>query len=447
MNKELKLALKILLLVVLSVASLFGTVTALSENDVIMPEGTPLEYLDLSRFYEKKVFTPPPITYVTPTDLSSSSDAQEAVKAVPVHPPVPVTLDGGVGEQLNAIAAKYNCVSAQIAVIDDGYVSSVFSCGLADRERHREINDDTKIRVASLSKVLVGMAAMKAQEEGVFDLDDPLTDIVGFRVRNPHYTRCVLTMRSFLTHTATVNMYSEISGMSLETFLRTPEIYTFTEPNTAEAWCYSNPGIRAAGGMLEVILNRTLPEYTEEKLLDPIGADASFFASRLDDQSNIAALYGGDLYATLSVDELLWKQYSTKPGSNSSIFAGGLVTSAKDYAKLMCVLLRDGEYDGMQLLSPQSVAEMEQPNFVLDGFEQCVILRHRGGMYNGRELYYHTGDAYGVLAFASYDKASGEGVVVTTVGATSNRDAYDVPEVCGEFADYIYSQVLDGKRA
>ena len=447
MNKEIKLALKILLLAVLTVASLFGTVTALSENDVIMPEGTPLAYLDLSRFYAKKVFTPPPITFVTPTDLSSSTDVQNAVAAAPVHPPVPVSLEGDVGEQLKAISNKYGCVCAQIAVIDDGYVSSVFSCGLADRERYRPVDDNTKIRVASLSKVLVGMAAMKAQEEGVFDLDDPLTDIVGFRVRNPHYTRCVLTMRSFLTHTATVNMYSEISGMSLDAFLRTPEIYIFAEPNTAEAWCYSNPGIRAAGGMLEVILNRTLPDYTEEKLLDPLGADASFFASRLDDKSNIAALYGGDLYATQTVDALLWKPYYTTPGANSYIFAGGLVTSAQDYAKLMCVLLRNGEYDGMQLLSQQSVAEMEQPNFVVNGFDQCVILRHRGGMYNGRELYYHTGDAYGVLAFASYDRASGEGVVIVTVGATSGRDGYDVPEVCGEFAEYIYSQVLDGKRA
>lgn len=447
MKKKKNLTLKILLLMLLTVASVFGTVTALSENDVIMPEGTPLEFLDLSRFYAKKVFTPPPITYVTPTDLSSSSDIQGEAEAAPVHPPVPVSFSGDVQARLTEISEKYGCVSTQIAVIDDGYVTSVFSCGQADREHHRAMNDDTKVRVASLSKVLVGMAAMKAQEEGIFDLDDPLTDIVGFRVRNPHYTRCVLTMRSFLTHTATINMYSEISGMSLDAFLHTPEIYIFAEPNTAEAWCYSNPGIRAAGGLLEVILNRTLPEYTEEKFFDPLGADASFFASRLDDQSNIAALYGGDLYATQTVDALLWKPYYTTPGSNSYIFAGGLMTSAQDYARLMCVLLRNGEYDGMQLLSPQSVAEMEQPNFVLDGFDQCVILRHRCGMYNGRELYYHTGDAYGVLAFASYDKASGEGVVIVTVGAASNRDSYDVPEVCGEYAEYLYSEVLDGKRA
>ena len=443
MKKKKRLMPGVLLLMLMAVVSVFGTVTALSENDVIHPEGTPLYYLDLSRFYAKKTFELPPVTLTTPSDVF----VPEAEEPQVVHPPETAPFSEEQQQRLSDIVKKYTCVSAQVALIDDGYVTRVFSCGDANTRTHVPVNDDTKIRVASLSKVMVGMTAMAMQEDGLFDLDDPLTDTVGFRVQNPDYSKYVLTMRSFLTHTSTVNMTAQITGVPLDTFLRRRESYFKAEPNTARAWCYSNPGIRAAGGMLEVIAGRTLPDYEDERFFEPLGIDASFFASMLDDKENIATLYSGDRKESQSVKTLLGREYSTDLGSNAYIYAGGLMISAQDYARLMCVLLRDGEYDGTQILSRLSVAEMEQTNFELDEFDQCVVLRHREGMYDGRELFYHTGDAYGVFAFASYDKAAGEGVVVTTVGAGCGRDKFDVPTVCGDIADYLYCEVLDGKSA
>ncbi len=436
---------KLLIMMLMAVVSLFGTVTALSENDIIATDNTPLYYFDLSHIYSKNTaidtFTPTDVT--TPTDVSPTDAGSEVVVQ---HPPEIVSLSEEAQQRLTELSNKFGCVATQIAVIDDGYVTSLFSSGYANLRRKTAINNDTKIRVASLSKVLVGMSAMAAQEDGFFDLDDPLTDVLGYKVYNPNYSKHVLTMRSFLTHTASVNMTATISNVKLEYFLRSRDTYFSTEPNKASAWCYSNPGIRAAGGMVEQITGRTLPEFDNERFFTPLGADASFFASLLKDRENIATLYGGDHIETQSVNTLLSRNYSTVPGENGFIFAGGLMISAQDFAKLMCILLRDGEYDGHRILNPATVAEMEQVNYELKDFDQCIILRHRDEIY-GRELYFHTGDAYGVLAFAAYDQASGEGVVVVTVGAGCGRDKYDIPTVCGEMADYIFNEVLDGKRA
>ena len=48
---------------------------------------------------------------------------------------------------------------------------------------------DTAVRIASISKVVEGMAAMKLAQDGLLDLDAPLSSYWGERVQNPYSLR------------------------------------------------------------------------------------------------------------------------------------------------------------------------------------------------------------------------------------------------------------------
>jgi len=386
------------------------------------------------------------------SDAVSTSDAEPEV--IVQHPPAITSLNGTAAQEaLDAIAEKYDCSNVSIALIDNGYVSQTYTYGYADVRKKTPINDDTKIRLASLSKVTVAMGAMFAQEDGVFDIDDSLTDILGYRVMNYSYSKTTLTLRNMLTHTATFDDDSSISGRTLQNFLQDRKSYfTSAKPGTPEGWYYSNPGVRAAGGVVEMSVGKTLSVYLDEKLFDPLHADAAFFASRLDDRKNISNLYYYGDSVSHSVKEQLDKVYSDKPGGNMSAYAGGLTVSPKDYAKVICVLLRDGEYDGVQIMKPETIEEMQEVNYKLAetglaNFDQCVMLRHNKSVYNGRELYWHTGAAYGMLAFASYDEKNNQGIVIATNGSNrSTRNEFGVHDVCDEYADYIYTELLKKPR-
>lgn len=93
------------------------------------------------------------------------------------------------------------------------------------------------------------------------------------------------------------------------------------------------------------------------------------------------------------------------PGSSGSSFAGGLTISAKDQAKLLSLLANDGTYQGLRLLSRESVALMETrfDQILSDGTYQALPLRSQGNIYGRSHLYYYTGSAYGVYNFMSYD--------------------------------------------
>ena len=56
-------------------------------------------------------------------------------------------------------------------------------------------------------------------------------------------------------------------------------------------------------------------------------------------------------------------------------------------------------------------------------------------------LFCHTGSAYGVYNCASYDPATGNGVVVLTVGAAGDKDDRGIYKVCAEINEFIYGVV------
>lgn len=106
---------------------------------------------------------------------------------------------------------------------------------------------------------------------------------------------------------------------------------------------------------------------------------------------------------------------------------------------LTALLAEDGMYQGQQLLSPETVAFLEQPfGQTPDGFYQCRPLRYRENMYGRDRIYYHTGSSYGFYGLLSYDPDTGDGVVVFTTGASGAKDSCGVYSVCSQVARAVY---------
>jgi len=439
--KKVNEVLKVLLLAVLSAATGLATFVLLAENNVI-----PNVSLDLTEIFSlMQTEDQPAMLPVVPS--SSDSTAGVEISEVNAEPDI-IPLSQEYQSGLKAIFDKYDCTSMQVAVINDGHITNTYCTGYANLANKVKVTDDTKIRVASLSKVLIGMCAMRAHQDGVLDIDGSLSEQLGYDAGNPRKPSYDMTLRDILTHTATFNETASITGRSLPNFLQDRESYfSASKPGTASCWRYSNPGIRAAGGIIEVLTGSTMHDYNKKYFFDSLDIDASFYARLIEDTNSIATLYFGDKYISLSLQDQLNRQNFDVPAGNCTVFAGGLTISAKDYAKLVCILLRDGEYNGTQYLSAESVADMEKVRFELSKFDQCTILRHRKELY-GRELYYHTGVAYGVLSFAAYDPTTNEGIVVTTVGSNvESRDSVGVPTICAELAQYLFGEVLGGQKA
>ena len=72
--------------------------------------------------------------------------------------------------------------------------------GFYDIMHRKKACDDTIYMIGSISKSVTATALMQLYEQGLFDLDDDVSDYLPFTLRNPKYPDVPITFRMLLAH-------------------------------------------------------------------------------------------------------------------------------------------------------------------------------------------------------------------------------------------------------
>lgn len=109
-----------------------------------------------------------------------------------------------ITKELNRIQENSNLVGFAVAIVNKD--SIVYSKGFGYSNKEQQIPYATKTvqPIASISKTLLGMALMKAQEIGILDLDDKINDHLPFTIQNPFYPKEPITIRQLASHTSSI---------------------------------------------------------------------------------------------------------------------------------------------------------------------------------------------------------------------------------------------------
>jgi CubicO group peptidase (beta-lactamase class C family) len=126
-------------------------------------------------------------------------------------------------------------------------------------------------------------------------------------------------------------------------------------------WSYSPlAGFDTLGRVVEVASGSTFDQYLKENLFGPLGMKTTAFHPGDDNWPRVASAYhraAGTLEKTKGPNRLQSKTYFSG--------AGGLVSTAEDYAQFGMMLAGGGLWDGKRLLSPKTV-ELMSSAFVPD---------------------------------------------------------------------------------
>lgn len=374
-------------------------------------------------------------------DSGSASSQPQEPPAPPV--PQPQLTQTDVDEALADVMEDFSAVAVSVAAIENGQLSQSGAWGWAIRDE-REMTADTKLRVASLSKVAVGMCAMAMAQEGILDLDAPLSAYWGESVQNP-YTQAQPTARTLMSHSSSVKSLEISRGLShLTSLLSRGSSWRSVEPGDVGGWYYSNFGVCVLGTTLELASGQVLDDYFQSHFCQPMGLTASFFGGNLEEES-LATLYNPSSVGRTAAAQA-GESIPDQIGDGASWYPGGLTISAVDLAKLVAVLANGGEYEGVSYLEPETVAEMETPQFQVDPgetsvFDQCLILRRQENILGRDQIYYHTGSAYGVFSLLTFDPDTGDGVVVLTTGTPRQADEHGLYALCSQLSADLYARM------
>lgn len=380
-------------------------------------------------------------------DYGKPFEKDVVVKHIPKKPSgTPFSMaDTAEGENLGNILNENGTVGASVAIIKDGKVAYHYEYGYANKEdldHPVPIQENTKYRVASVSKVFTAMLAMAEVDDGMLDLDANLSDLFGFGFYNPKYPHTPLTMRMLLTHTAGLSNKEGLYHEDLSSVAHGQEYYLALPGNK---YCYSNLGLGIAGAAVEKASGKTISQYARERFFEPMGIDASYDGSLLSDPSLVADCYNNGKHKRSN--KVLTKPVGnkkTQPGEIYYLGQGNLLISAIDLAKVSTILLNDGMYDSRQYLRSDTVKNMlsVHPIDTKADYNQCIGIRKSADLVHQRDIYYHNGNYYGILSLMAIDPSDKSGVIIITSGAHPTRENNTVFKVCNDVMRYCYNDII-----
>ena len=253
-----------------------------------------------------------------------------------------------------------NIAGAVVSVVKDGNVLFQKGYGYADIEGKRSVlPDQTLFRPGSISKLFTATAVMQLVEQGKLDLDRDVADYLDFAI--PKTYPEPITLRQLLTHTGGFeetlkNLFvaHESDMKSLRTYLVNQMPARIFPPGKVPS--YSNYGFTLAGYIVARVSGEKFEQYIANHILQPLRMTSSTFDQPLPPQ---LAPQISKAYLSASNKPRDFEFVQVAP-------AGALSTTAADMTRFMLAFLQNGTVDGVAILKPETVREMETRQFELN---------------------------------------------------------------------------------
>ncbi|WP_162290923.1 serine hydrolase domain-containing protein [Erythrobacter colymbi] len=245
--------------------------------------------------------------------------------------------------------------------------------GLASKETGRKLEANDPVRIASISKLIMALTALRLADEGKVDLDRDVSDYLGWKVRSPYFPDVPVTLGQLMSHRAALSGTADYIiplGESLEAKFADPASWRegvrpggrndpLRRPDPLE-FLYSNLGAPLVATVLEAASGERYDRLVERLVFAPlgvkaclnwIGCDADMAARAVTlyrDTGEVAKDGPADLPPACTIPVAEGQACDLDayvPGTNASIFSpqGGVRIGMMDLAKIgQAILFKDG---------------------------------------------------------------------------------------------------------
>jgi CubicO group peptidase (beta-lactamase class C family) len=271
-----------------------------------------------------------------------------------------------------------------------GHLVHTGMCGQMDLERGKPMREDAIFRIYSMSKPITAVALMMLVEEGLIGLDDAVSAHIPAWKNLGVYASGMPSLLadappSFMTLPVSrpmkvVDLATHTSGLTYGFMMRTAVDAAYRKAKVTDrqtpgglsgmidqlaqipldfspgtAWNYS-VSIDVLGYLVEKLSGIGFGEFLRTRLFEPLGMNDTAFYVPSDKTERFTSCYqpetGGR--GLKLQDDGRESTYAKPPLLESG--GGGLVSTAHDYLRFCRMMLNGGTLDGVQILSPKTVA-------------------------------------------------------------------------------------------
>jgi D-alanyl-D-alanine carboxypeptidase len=284
-------------------------------------------------------------------------------------------------------------VPGAILLVDGPTIRYMESRGLSNRRSGAPMRTDHTLRIGSITKTYVAALTLMAADDGLIELDAPMSDYLDAQVMAYLPRGLDPTVRQLLNHTSGVPDYYGVRFYFWDWLdrgpLTTERVLNAIRGKAAtgapgERVLYSNTNYHLIALMLESVHGEPLETLLRERIFSPLGLEQTYYSQMFAPGDDVHG-YGGLILPW--VDTYAWSE-NTGPD-------GGMFASADEVAIWIRALFSpEGNYyaQGARMISGANV-ERER---VRQGMGAEVLVSRSGARVIG-----HTGglDGYAIAAF------------------------------------------------
>jgi len=283
--------------------------------------------------------------------------------------------------EITSVLKKYidnNELAGIITVVANAdHVISLNCVGVQNTETKKAMNPQTLFWMASQTKPVTGTAIMMLVEEGLLDLDEPITTylpemkklyVIEKSDENSRTEKRIskpITLRHLLSHTSGMEWVAGVQqqmghidvlpfGISRYATVLTPLRF-----EAGADYLYSNQGINIAATILEKVSGKSYEQFLQERIFDPLGMSNTTFWPTEERLKNYAPPHKKDSDGKRIPSVVKQLQYPlTDRSKRYAEAAGGLFSTPLDLLKFYQMILNRGMHNGKRILSEKSILEM-----------------------------------------------------------------------------------------
>ncbi len=248
-----------------------------------------------------------------------------------------------------------------VGIIHEGKIFRIKGYGYQDAEQKIPITDNTVFQVASISKSFTAWAVMDLVEQGVLELDQPVTRYIpDWHFPPSNFDENEVTIRRMLSHSSGIANVGGYAGVEkLEDLQTLEESLASANDARGEAvrivyrpgsqYVYSGGAYTLLQYVIEQTTGQSFETYMQEKVLDPLKMENSRFVRDESVQKNMAVVYDN------SGNPVPARYFAAQA-------AAGLYTTVDDLSRWALAIL--SAYDDKitnPVLNPETLKSMFEP--------------------------------------------------------------------------------------
>lgn len=325
------------------------------------------------------------------------------------------SLDSYIEEGLK----DWNLPGLALVIVKDGKVVVKKGYGVKNIESREAVDSNTLFMIASNTKLFTGIALAQLEYNGKLSIDDKIIKYFPDFKLYDSLTTLQTSIRDLLSHRIGTQTFqgdftfwnSSLTSREIRNKMR------LLKPKGIfrQDYGYCNSCYMTAGDVIPILTGKPWEVYVYDSLIVPAKMlNTHALSMGIEQRENVATPYTNSFSPTLKkVPYDHWDNLAA---------AASIVSNVDDLSRWLTLQLDSGRLNGKQVIAWPVLQKSRDVNIILSSRKSAFLPMHFRGYglglmaadYNGRQLFWHTGGASGMVSGVCFVPEENLGIAILT---------------------------------